>query len=80
MFGRNIYALQFHLEVTPEIINSWADAYAVELEEFYGPGAAARLKTETGAIRDEYNQVAARFLANWSLILSESLKLAENGC
>lgn len=46
-YGRNLFALQFHPEVTPEVIESWARAYADELEEFGGPGAAERLVEET---------------------------------
>lgn len=69
-YGGNVFALQFHLEVTSEIINTWADDYADELEEFGGPGAAGRMVAETGAIWKEYEQVSNQLLANWTAILS----------
>jgi GMP synthase-like glutamine amidotransferase len=68
--GRHIFALQFHLEVNPEIINTWVEAYADELEEYGGPGAAGRLVQETAAVWEEYRQVAGQFLTNWMAILS----------
>jgi GMP synthase-like glutamine amidotransferase len=68
--GEKVFALQFHLEVTPEIINTWADVYADELEQFSGQGAAERMITGTAAIWQEYERVSHQFLANWSTILS----------
>ncbi|HHW43717.1 MAG TPA: type 1 glutamine amidotransferase [Desulfotomaculum sp.] len=67
--GRGIFALQFHLEVTPEIIRTWAQAYGDELAEFGGAGAAERLVEQTAALWDEYRQVAGKFLSNWIDIL-----------
>jgi GMP synthase-like glutamine amidotransferase len=42
---RNAYALQFHLEVSPELAADWGDvpAYAASLEAIQGPGALAAL-------------------------------------
>ncbi|MGB9803864.1 MAG: type 1 glutamine amidotransferase [Desulfofundulus sp.] len=68
--GGRTFALQFHLEVNPEIIKTWAEAYAGELEEFGGPGAADRLVQETTSIWEEYRAVATRFLNNWMAIIS----------
>ncbi len=31
-WGKNAYGLQFHLEVTPEMVESWINAYAREGE------------------------------------------------
>lgn len=42
-----VWALQFHLEVTPDIIASWAEIYADELADFFGPDAAEALARET---------------------------------
>lgn len=76
LYNLNVYALQFHPEVTPEIIDTWAEAYASELAEFFNePGAADRLKAQTAAIRDEYEQVASRFLTNWIGVLAGSPSL-----
>jgi len=67
-YGGTAFALQFHLEVTPEIINTWAEIYADELEEFGGPGAAGRMVADTAAIWKEYERVSRQFLANWTAI------------
>jgi GMP synthase-like glutamine amidotransferase len=42
---RNAYALQFHLEVSPELATEWGDvpAYAASLEAIKGPGALQAL-------------------------------------
>lgn len=69
-YGGTVFALQFHLEVTPEIITAWAEAYADELEEFGGTGAAGRMVSDTDAIWKEYQPVSNRFIANWAAILS----------
>lgn len=63
--GGRIFALQFHLEVTPEIIKTWSEAYAGELSEFGGNEAPAELVAETAARAAEYGRVAGRFLRNW---------------
>ena len=65
------FALQFHLEVTPAVIKTWAKAYAVEIDEFSGSGAAQRMVTETEAIWETYKQVTNQFLANWVKILAQ---------
>lgn len=70
-FGQRIFALQFHLEVTPAIIEAWAKAYADELAGFSGAGAIERLVAETKALWREYEQVAACFLKNWVGIMSK---------
>lgn len=52
-YGRNIYALQFHIEVTPEIIREWFDKEsAVNLNELLG---------QTDRIYPEYRERAQRF-------------------
>lgn len=35
-YGRNIYGIQFHVEVTKAMITEWADAYQKELESLKG--------------------------------------------
>src|SRR3989338_5627830 len=35
-YGRNIYGIQFHVEVTRDMISQWADAYKAELESLKG--------------------------------------------
>lgn len=68
--GGRIFALQFHLEITPEIIQNWAKVYAEEIDEFGGPGAAVRMADETEARWGEYEKAAAQFLKNWVRILA----------
>jgi len=70
-YGRHVFALQFHLEVTTAVIKTWAKAYADEIDEFSGSGAAERMATETEAIWETYKQVASQFLVNWVKILSQ---------
>ena len=59
-YGGNIYALQFHLEVTPAIIAGWLeqDAACSDLREAAGPidphAHAARLAEIAGAVFDRW--------------------------
>lgn len=62
--GGCIFALQFHLEVTPEIIKTWAREYSEDLEQL-APGTAGRMVTDTQMCWDNYKQVADQFLKNW---------------
>ncbi|MCS7242526.1 type 1 glutamine amidotransferase [Candidatus Caldatribacterium sp.] len=62
-------ALQFHPEVTLEMISSWIEAYSGELVEFGGPEAVEQLRKETerrwqedGAIRKHLLENLCRFL------------------
>ncbi|OAT81295.1 type 1 glutamine amidotransferase [Desulfotomaculum copahuensis] len=64
-----VFALQFHLEVTPQIIESWTEAYAGELAAFGGREAPAKLLAETAARAAEYGRVAGRFMRNWLHLL-----------
>lgn len=68
-YGKSLFALQFHPEITPEMVASWACAYADELEEFGGPGAAERLVEETFSRWEAYSKATGRLLANWVNIL-----------
>lgn len=64
-FGSNSFALQFHLEITPEIIKKWISTWSDELEEENGSGAGENLIKETGGIWSTYNQLANRIINNW---------------
>ncbi|NPV73243.1 MAG: type 1 glutamine amidotransferase [Pelotomaculum sp.] len=63
--GSNSYALQFHLEITPEIIKKWVSVWGDELEEEKGFGATDSLFKETGLIWGKYYRLANRILKNW---------------
>lgn len=64
-----IWALQFHLEVTPTMIGHWAGAYASELEEFGGLGAARELVLETLEKWNSMQAVREQFLDNIEVVL-----------
>jgi len=69
-YGLNIFALQFHLEVTPEIINSWLAAYSSEPELLNKPDTVGRIVAETNVYWEIYKETANRFLTNWVNIIS----------
>lgn len=64
-FGLNSYALQFHLEITPEIINKWIGAWSDELLEVNGSGAVENVLEETGSIWSRYRILANQIINNW---------------
>jgi len=64
-YAGRVLALQFHLEVTAEMINNWAEVYADELEEFGGREARTELAAETIVRATEYGRVADCFWRNW---------------
>jgi len=65
------WALQFHLEVTPEMVENWAGIYADELAEFKGVGAAEALVRETARHWEAERQQRERdrFLDNLRRVL-----------
>jgi GMP synthase-like glutamine amidotransferase len=64
VYGDNIWALQFHLEVTPDMIKNWAEVYEDELVQFGGPGAASRLIRNTQASWETMESRSKVFLNN----------------
>ncbi|MDH7578583.1 MAG: type 1 glutamine amidotransferase [Bacillota bacterium] len=67
--GGYAWALQFHLEVTPEMIEEWARVYGEELEAFGGPGAAEALVRETETRWKRMRPWRERFLRNIEMVL-----------
>ncbi|MFQ5862752.1 MAG: type 1 glutamine amidotransferase [Candidatus Brocadiales bacterium] len=66
--GTAAYGLQFHLEVTPPMINQWMDAYEKELDSLKGivdPREIARQSEENSST---YNEQAERFYRNFFVI------------
>jgi GMP synthase (glutamine-hydrolysing) len=61
------YALQFHLEVSPELAAEWGDvpAYATSLEAIKGPGALDRLVDEVGERAHETVPLARALFGRW---------------
>ncbi|MCF6096939.1 type 1 glutamine amidotransferase [Thermovorax subterraneus] len=62
-------ALQFHLEVTPIIINQWSEIYQEELIDFGGIEAVDQLKNETKKLWRENKEVFYRFWMNFCRLL-----------
>jgi GMP synthase-like glutamine amidotransferase len=69
VFANHIWALQFHLEVTPAMIASWSDIYANELVNYGGPGAPALLVLNTQARWESMQPWREQFLSNLTAIL-----------
>lgn len=64
----NAYALQFHLEVSEEMVAAWMDAYAGELVTlaYIDP---RKIREETAKYIADLNQVATQFYGNFIHIL-----------
>ncbi len=63
----NAYALQFHLEVTPELAREWGDvpAYAESLERVLGPGSLPGFVAELEAAAPATLPLARRLFGRW---------------
>lgn len=69
VYAGHMWALQFHLEVTPAMIAEWSEIYANELNNFGGPGAAALLRVNTQARWEAMRVCREQFLSNIIRIL-----------
>jgi len=68
-YGRNIYGIQFHIEVTREMIAGWADAYNDELESLKGEVSGKQEMLEDyDRLQGEYLKQAERFYVNFFTI------------
>jgi len=65
-YGDNVYGLQFHLEVTQDIIREWMKSYE---EEFEGPHSPLPSKqnilSDTEAKIESYKRMGMKFLKNF---------------
>lgn len=55
-YGERVYGLQFHLEVTAEMVASWAEAYSKELAAYDGSdpaGLVERFREGEGRLRQQ---------------------------
>ena len=72
-FGRNAYGLQFHVEVTPEMIESWIRAYTknetVQTKD---------MLIESYKINEAFKRQAGMLYNNFSRIISASDKIGIN--
>lgn len=65
-FGQRVLALQFHLEITPEIIKAWNREWTAEIEDYHGQGYVKVLEAETDIIWNDYRRIASQILKNWT--------------
>lgn len=66
--GPRVLALQFHLEITPDIIQAWNREWTAEIEDYHGQGYVKVLEAETDIIWNDYRRIAAQILENWTRI------------
>ena len=65
-YGENTYGLQFHLEVTQEIIREWMETYEEELEGPQPPLISKlKLLADTEAKIEPYKKMGMTFLKNF---------------
>jgi GMP synthase (glutamine-hydrolysing) len=66
-WGRRAYAIQFHLEVSPQMACDWSEvpAYEESLEGTLGPGSFPVLLRELGDRADELNSSGRALFAQW---------------
>lgn len=69
VYADHIWALQFHMEVTPAMIASWSEIYENELTAFAGPGAKNRLIINTQARWEIMQAEREQFFTNLTAIL-----------
>lgn len=62
--GRNVYGLQFHLEVTPPMIERWVDYYWKELAQ--SPyGSPEKIRADTGSYSQSLRYYGERFFSEF---------------
>lgn len=64
---KRAYALQFHLEVSPQLASEWGEvpAYAASLETIQGPGALDRLVGQVNEHADTTLPLARALFGRW---------------
>ena len=63
--GSNIYGLQFHVEVTDEMIYQWLDAYRDEIDSLKGMVDPDQIISDTKAKSEDYKAQARQFCTNF---------------
>jgi len=71
-FGRNAYGLQFHIEVTPRMIESWIGEYLDTDNESEMPDARKML-VETYEKKNQFVRRANRILSNFFRLIAEKV-------
>ena len=66
--GKNAYGLQFHVEVTPSMVEDW-------MKEEGGRIDTAEIFAEGALLKDDYEQQAHRFCLNFKAVIESSLRM-----
>ncbi len=65
-YSRNAYGIQFHVEITKEMIIQWADAYKAELESLKGiVSDKQKMLEDYDRLKKDYLKQAERFYVNF---------------
>jgi GMP synthase (glutamine-hydrolysing) len=66
-YGEGVYGLQFHLEVTEEMIQEWMETYEEEFKDLHTlpPFSKAEIMTETEIKIEAYTRRGIKFLNNF---------------
>ncbi len=67
--GRNAYGFQCHLEVTEEMVNSWASIYAKELTPQGGPIRPERIENQLSSNAKALEIISGKVFARWAALL-----------
>ncbi|OOP56343.1 MAG: hypothetical protein AYP45_09825 [Candidatus Brocadia carolinensis] len=68
-YGRNIYGIQFHVEITKDMIVRWSEAYKGELESLKGiVSDKQKMLEDYVALEKDYMRQAERFYVNFFTI------------
>lgn len=65
-YGRNVYGIQFHVEITKDMIIQWADAYKQELESLKGiVSDKQKMLADYSDLEKPYMKQAEQFYVNF---------------
>ncbi len=73
--GENVYGLQFHVEVTGEMIQQWFDSYKDEIDSLKGLVNPKQVISDTKLKSKSYKTQARRFCANFFKLIQVSQQL-----
>jgi GMP synthase (glutamine-hydrolysing) len=66
--GACAYGLQFHVEMSPEMVETWINGEKSELD-------TRGILRDTVRLKEEYEKLAARFLWNFTMLIQGSLRI-----
>ena len=73
-WGSRAFSVQFHVEVEPDTVDSWAKIpeYSAALDKAYGKGGAERLAKECAANAGDFESLTERVYINWMHMASRA--------